>query len=629
MSIELESILSDAKVSTRINNNIVTKKLSEWFAALNLSFGNSASRNVGTTSGTVAAGDDSRIVGAMQRSANGSDIPDKQAFRNALQLGDSATKTIGQTAGTVAAGDDPRFGMGGSGNSVVKFGAVGDGVVECYSAMVAAITEALSFPGGGIVLIPAGKYKISQRINVTIPAGKSLTFLGEGPNASELYFPTGEGTQFTYGDPNSSLSMADMSLTTATQGTGNPAVRCVYPVYYGNPASTGQNEIRNVTIRGSDGYTQQNSWVVGYDLVNVNNFNFIGGMVASSGTRKGDGVWINGIPELESYAVQINFTGTTFLWTWIGIKIGHWWQGITVNQVNFTGGVWGILVPQGSGGDLVQLSVTNSQFGLQAPYGPGTGGCSIDLQERVSCFNCTNNALGATPGQAAVRGYMLTFSICSNYIGGTQVNGNLGDIGIEILGAHGNGTITGNSFTSLGVGIFVHQGMGAPLKIEANSRLYLGQYIGGLGVNWSTGCRTDEDIYMRGRVQTSQNINLPANTDVGVRWTELEDIGGLHEEGDFPNRITIARSGLYEVSASVLFSQASSGTAFLTLVKNLDQTGMPQVAHPFVDGTQGMALALTGTILCNAGDILQVIAKTTINHSIVAGSGHISVRKVS
>ncbi|EOA1532044.1 phage tail protein [Salmonella enterica subsp. enterica serovar Braenderup] len=53
----------------------------------NLNLGNSATRNVGTTADTVAAGDDGRITGAMQKDRNGADIPDKAAFRKALELG--------------------------------------------------------------------------------------------------------------------------------------------------------------------------------------------------------------------------------------------------------------------------------------------------------------------------------------------------------------------------------------------------------------------------------------------------------------------------------------------------------------------------------------------------------------
>ncbi|HEY3589735.1 MAG TPA: hypothetical protein VGL07_06585, partial [Buttiauxella sp.] len=58
--------------------------------------------NVGTTSGTVAAGDDIRITGAMQKSANGTDIPDKAAFRSSIQLGSSAQYDVGTSAEVIA-----------------------------------------------------------------------------------------------------------------------------------------------------------------------------------------------------------------------------------------------------------------------------------------------------------------------------------------------------------------------------------------------------------------------------------------------------------------------------------------------------------------------------------------------
>nr|WP_079915222.1 phage tail protein [Salmonella enterica] len=49
-------------------------------ARQSLQLGNSATLNVGTTQGTVAAGDDSRITGAMQKDQNGADIPNKSLF---------------------------------------------------------------------------------------------------------------------------------------------------------------------------------------------------------------------------------------------------------------------------------------------------------------------------------------------------------------------------------------------------------------------------------------------------------------------------------------------------------------------------------------------------------------------
>lgn len=62
-------------------------------ARQNLQLGDSSTKNTGTTANTVAAGDDARITGAMQKSQNGADIPDVEKFLQNLGLGD-ATKAI-------------------------------------------------------------------------------------------------------------------------------------------------------------------------------------------------------------------------------------------------------------------------------------------------------------------------------------------------------------------------------------------------------------------------------------------------------------------------------------------------------------------------------------------------------
>lgn len=59
-------------------------------ARQNLQLGDSSTKNTGTTANTVAAGDDARITGAMQKSQNGADIPDVAKFLQNLRLGAGA-----------------------------------------------------------------------------------------------------------------------------------------------------------------------------------------------------------------------------------------------------------------------------------------------------------------------------------------------------------------------------------------------------------------------------------------------------------------------------------------------------------------------------------------------------------
>ncbi|HHH0001361.1 TPA: hypothetical protein ACPZFO_004415, partial [Yersinia enterocolitica] len=65
--------------------------------------------NVGTTVGTVAAGDDPRITASLLKANNLSDLTNVPAALLNLGLGDAASKNVGTTAGTVAAGDDSRI----------------------------------------------------------------------------------------------------------------------------------------------------------------------------------------------------------------------------------------------------------------------------------------------------------------------------------------------------------------------------------------------------------------------------------------------------------------------------------------------------------------------------------------
>ncbi|ECZ6450303.1 hypothetical protein F8W75_02985 [Salmonella enterica] len=63
-------------------------------ARQSLQLGDSATRNLGTTPGTVAAGNDARIIGAMQKNQNGADIPNKPAFVQNLGLTETVNRAL-------------------------------------------------------------------------------------------------------------------------------------------------------------------------------------------------------------------------------------------------------------------------------------------------------------------------------------------------------------------------------------------------------------------------------------------------------------------------------------------------------------------------------------------------------
>lgn len=67
----------------------------------NLGLGEAAKRDVGTTVGTVAAGDDLRITGALQKANNLYELTNKSDARANLGLGTVATKNVGNSAGQI------------------------------------------------------------------------------------------------------------------------------------------------------------------------------------------------------------------------------------------------------------------------------------------------------------------------------------------------------------------------------------------------------------------------------------------------------------------------------------------------------------------------------------------------
>ncbi|EJI4888686.1 hypothetical protein NE876_004879 [Salmonella enterica] len=102
-------------------------------ARQSLQLGDSATRNVGTTPGTVAAGDDSRITGSMQKDQNGADIPDKPKFIQNVGLKETLNPTkrvsIGHLGDGAFDGSTPCINIGDSDSGFIGSA---DGVIDIY-----------------------------------------------------------------------------------------------------------------------------------------------------------------------------------------------------------------------------------------------------------------------------------------------------------------------------------------------------------------------------------------------------------------------------------------------------------------------------------------------------------------
>ncbi|EDR8437326.1 phage tail protein [Salmonella enterica] len=164
-------------------------------ARQNIGLGDSAVRNVGTTSNTVAAGDDARINGAMQKSQNGADIPDVALFLQHLGLNDAAKRSVGNGVNQLP---DMSFFSSGATSNGMWFRQPGGIYVQSVECVCPGREPAgyrfqlpTSFPTQfvGAVLTP----KDGPIGDITI----SPTYIPDGLNAIQVYNFSGSGNNIT------------------------------------------------------------------------------------------------------------------------------------------------------------------------------------------------------------------------------------------------------------------------------------------------------------------------------------------------------------------------------------------------------------------------------------------------
>ncbi|EEP3176759.1 hypothetical protein HBN27_001475 [Salmonella enterica] len=160
-----------------------------------LQLGNSATLNVGTTANTVAAGDDSRITGAMQKDQNGADIPDKPGFIKNIGLKETLNPTKRVSIGNIGTGafdgSTPSINIGDSDSGFIGSA---DGVIDiyCNNAKVGYIDNAglhMSvdvLSNGAIRAGNAKKLSLTSNNNSTMTATFNLWGDANRPTVIEL-----------------------------------------------------------------------------------------------------------------------------------------------------------------------------------------------------------------------------------------------------------------------------------------------------------------------------------------------------------------------------------------------------------------------------------------------------------
>lgn len=484
-------------------------------------FGTAATRDVGAGAGMVAAGDDPRIVGALQAANNGSDFPNKAVTRSNLGLKGAALLDVGTTAGTVMAGNDPRVPQQALGAAAYLDAGVAGGVMlfndarvgrmpyvallptdgtDATPAFVAACNTVLARSRGGTIFIPDGRYNCLTRPIVTIPAGKRLTIVGSGAGATSFLFTNTPGFQFFFGSKYSSITAYDFEVVTNRPNSGS-AILLNNPTPEGNPAETAQSHFYNITMRGEVGenpnlgYVTTNYWTIGYNVQNVSNIHWNGGLIVGATqegqtptfpggatvTMLGIGIAVTGSPSGQLYACAFNMVGTTFNYLQRGFVYGSWIQGVTCVSCNFTQCIEGFYVADPAGSSLHGINITTSQFGCI--------GININVAGYCGAVTIEGNLIVPQPFQNGIRLNSTGFTVGGNAINGLFANGTLPDgretleYGVSVTN-NGAGTITGNAFSSLYGCVFI--GSSAQLvNVGTNSRVACKNYL----VNQGAACR--------------------------------------------------------------------------------------------------------------------------------------------
>jgi len=238
--------------------------------------------------------------------------------------------------------------------NITAYGGAGDGVTDNIAAWTAALEENKFNP---CIYFPRGQYIFTDQVAFSeTSSAKTVSIIGDGPDASELIWPTGGGISLTLNAAQNAFHIHDVSIKTGAANTGIGLSISQTPHTDYIASST----IDRVKISGATNVTTY--WATGIKINSHSQVN-----ISSLDIYENDnGARSNGIGlDLEAPSNNLSFiyniVNSNFFGAARGIVYGANVQGLSIVSCNFTLNVIGIDIPANST-NQAQLSIVNSQF---------------------------------------------------------------------------------------------------------------------------------------------------------------------------------------------------------------------------------------------------------------------------
>jgi len=301
------------------SGSITTGSLPYWVSGTTLGTGN-LSGDISTSGGLVTTIGANKVTFGMMATSTANSLGGYNGSGNYSNVTLATNSNLKITGGTL--------GINAQIFNVKDYGALGDDSTNDNTAFTNCIAAAAAASAGGIVYIPQGKYILTTQFSTTLATGKSLFFVGDGPNVSILKWTTATGgfsITFTSGALDAGLVGAEglmFKTLTAGGGTGLSLIS-------GNAPNPGPiKRIFNCVFAGNQSTTYWTNGVLldGCTFVSILDTKF--GGILSAGSYFGVGVQIQN--SQSTHAVEPAFNQCRFWLLATGINVTSEIEGMLV-----------------------------------------------------------------------------------------------------------------------------------------------------------------------------------------------------------------------------------------------------------------------------------------------------------